>query len=352
MLSRRVISPVVLIACVSIAASSFAAERPVLDTVEDIEDVRLLWSATAYRVHQLDTLLRYAKGFGAEVDPGEATDWHEQALYVLEWLKSLDDAGMGLMAWQDYRQREADVSEDVRRTRALLGDVADRVTRLHDRLQRRVTEVRGQVDDLARERGLQPPAARATEPWAEPQREIGREMGFALSWFMWMNRDRASRHAALDRQQNLEVDYLLNKAAKIGVRSIVPEFSGHENLESCSWRVCEPKPGEYDFSRIDANIEKIAEHGMVTVVPIRSMTTDPPDWAIEQFGDESRMWRHDEKTDETAPTQGVNLMHRRTREAFGAYLAALVSHLSKTHTDRVMAITMEEIGRASCRERV
>lgn len=339
---KRIFSGVLIVAWCLTAAQARSEQPDPWRTVNDIEDVRLLWAATAYRVHELDTLLHYARDFGqASADPREARQWHLRALEVFEPLKSLDDGGQSLVAWLDYTRHHADVSGDVAHLRGLLGQCAADVLALYRDLDRRLAAVRADVSRLSAEKGLQPPAVREPMPWQDPVREAGRRMGFAMSWFVWMNLDDTSRQAALARQQQRDDGDLLESAAELGVRAIVPEFSGTENLPCCSWPVCEPEPGRYDFSRLDANIARLAACGLKVVVPVRSLTTAPPEWFVRQHGDEARLWRYDLKEKKAVPADGVNLQHEPTARAFDAYLAALIRHLREAHAERVLAVSLE-----------
>jgi len=326
-----------------LSRSAVAEDRPAepMKTLEDIEDVRLLFCSDAYRIHELETLITYARGFGAaELDPNEPYEWHRESLEVFEFLKSTDDAGQDLMAWADAKQ--ANIEKDVQGLRDLSEEAGRRVLEFHARLDARIAAVRDQLGKLAEAKGLAAPAIHEPMPWPEPQREIGRRMGFTPAWYMWLNQKTDSARAALDRQQQpLDNSYLLRKAAKIGIRAIVPEFAGNDNEESCSWRVVEPEEGKCDFSRIDSNIESIAAHGLKTIIPIRSFSTDPPEWAAVKLGDASRIWRFDAKENKAVPGTGVNLFDPATRGAFLNYLSALARHLREKHAGGVIAVSLE-----------
>ncbi|HUU95054.1 MAG TPA: beta-galactosidase, partial [Phycisphaerae bacterium] len=233
-------------------------------------------------------------------------------------------------------------SEDLELVGDLRNEAARRVLEFHGRLDARVATVREQLAALIAAKGFADPQMHDPIPWPEPQREIGRKMGLTPAWYMWLNQKSDSARAALDRQQApLDNSYLLYKAAKIGIRAIVPEFAGTDNEESCSWRVVEPEEGKYDFTRIDSNIESIAAHGLKTVIPIRSFSTDPPEWAGGKFGDASRIWRFDLKENKAAPSTGVNLFDPATRGAFLNYVSALARHLRETHAGDVIAVSLE-----------
>ncbi|HUU68025.1 MAG TPA: beta-galactosidase, partial [Planctomycetota bacterium] len=324
------------------AAEGWPAEP--MKTLEDIEDIRLLFCSDAYRIHELETLITYAVGFGAEkLDANEPYEWHRESLEVFEFIKSVDDAGQDMRAFTDFAGLTAATeSEDLELIGDLRNEAARRVLEFHARLDARVAAVREQLAALSAAKGLAEPQVHDPIPWPEPQREIGRKMGFTPAWYMWLNQKTDSARAALDRQQApLDNSYLLYKAAKIGIRAIVPEFAGNDNEESCSWRVVEPEEGKYDFSRIDSNIELIAVHGLKTVIPIRSFSTDPPEWAQGKFGDASRIWRFDLKENKAAPGTGVNLFDPATRGAFLDYVAALARHLRETHAGDVIAVSLE-----------
>jgi len=331
-----------LILCIVVPLASAAVgdvtPEPPIRIVEDIEDVRLLFCLASYRIHELETLITYARDFNAPgYDPAEAREWHLRALRVFEPLKSLDDAGQSLVALVDFKQHNADIREQLGLMRAMLGESARQVLALYRDLDARIAAVRAEVDAHAAASGLRPPEFREPIPWPNPGREIGRRMGHTLAWFYRMFPRVDGPHAALDRQQHLDTDYLLGKAQKLGIRAVVPEFPRQDGEESCSWRVCEPEEGRYDFSRIDAAIAAAARHGLKTIVPVRSLTTEPPDWALAKFGDDCRLQRYDEKQKAIVPTTGVNLFHPPTRDAFLRYVAALARHLRENHPDQVSA---------------
>ncbi|HUW34641.1 MAG TPA: beta-galactosidase, partial [Planctomycetota bacterium] len=323
-------------------AESWPAEP--MRTLEDIEDIRLLFCSDAYRIHELETLITYAVGFGAEqLDANEPYEWHRESLEVFEFLKSVDDAGQDMRAFTDFAGLTAATeSEDLELVGDLRNEAARRVLEFHGRLDARVATVREQLTALTAAKGFAEPQVHDPIPWPEPQREIGRKMGLTPAWYMWLNQKTDSARAALDRQQPpLDNSYLLSKAAKIGIRAIVPEFAGNDNEESCSWRVVEPEEGKCDFSRIDSNIESIAAHGLKTVVPIRSFSTDPPEWAAVKLGDASRIWRFDAKENKAVPGKGVNLFDPATRGAFLNYLSALARHIREKHAGDVIAVSLE-----------
>ena len=341
----------ILLGLCLIAGASGGAETPAdyeppempepYATLEDLEDVRLLFSLSAYRIHRLDTLLRYGRGFGIEeFDPKEARRWHLRSLRLFERLKSADDGGQGLAALGDFRRIEGDQAPDMTVLRKATDDVAKSTLEFYSALNRRLDEVRARVETAATDAGRRPPEKRRAISWEAPHREAGRRTGFMPAWFVWMNQKPDSRRAALDRQQGLDPDFILHKARKLGIRGILPEFKGHANEESVSWRVVETEEGEYDFSRIDANIERITRHGLKTIVPVRSLDTRPPGWAEERFGKESRLWKFG-KDGGHQPTMGVNLLDPETRASFAAYLEALCTHLAENHRPHLGAIALE-----------
>ena len=343
----RILTAMLVLFCshVCLAADTQPAGRGALmKTLDGVEDVRLLFCSDCYRIHELDSLLRYASGFGVKgVDLDEPRTWHIEALTIFERLKSLDDAGQDLTAWADYaaRQGGADLAPDLRLMNEMLGDCAARVGDFHARLDKRLAEARQAATAAAAAKGLGEPALLTPRPWNDVNREIGRRMGAAIVWPLWMNHAPGSKHAALDRQQSLDNEVLLAKAAKLGVRGIIPEFSKNENLQTCSWGVAETQRGRYDFTRLDRTIAAISRHGIKTVVPIRSLEADLPAWTAQTLGDNARIWRWDDKQAKPVPSDGVNLMDGPTREAFLGYLTALCRHLKQRHANDVLAVTLE-----------
>ncbi len=325
------------------AAGQGGAAPPVHEpfaTLDRLEDVRLLFAQTAYQIHELDTLLHYGRGFGlAAFDPLEAPVWHQRSLLLFELLKSLDDGGQGFAALADYQQHAQPLAVELAPLQALLGEAAHQTHAFHQALAARIADLRRQLAAATATAGLPPPQWRQPQPWAQPERELARRAGLTIAWPLWMTHRSDSRQAALDRQQQLDNQILLHKATKLGVNAILPEAGGQENQETVSWRVVESEPGRYDFSRLDTTIAQLAAHGLRIVVPVRSLSTLPPDWAADQLGPTARLWAHG--ADQPPPGDGINLFDPTTRERFAAYLHALAAHLATHHRQAVAAIALD-----------
>ena len=138
---------------VSLAVRALARVVPEESTaaLEGTEDVRLLFCQGANRVHELDALIQYGRGFGlSDLREEEPREWHREFLRLFEPLKSTDDAGQALQAWVDSRRHDVDITEDLDHLRALQGECARQTLELYRRLGDRIAAVRALVAGSSR----------------------------------------------------------------------------------------------------------------------------------------------------------------------------------------------------------
>jgi len=324
--------PALIAAVIVLAAGGHAraAVEPadVRHELERIENLRLLHRYSIQDIHDSKALAIYLKGWGGPDRSGEAESLMQEAADLYGTLRGIDNGGKAIQASIDglgaenVPQEQLDLLQRARRF------VAVQVNDFHRRSAGLKAELTDEVKQTAAGKA-QWNVVSKPEPWADPARDADRRAGLqrgaSLSdrWFFSLPDD--------------EQEYALAKAAKAGIQ--------YANMPQAAsdWAGQEPRPGEYDFSRLDAAIEKLARHNIRACPMLASLTGKPPQWLIDQHGDLARftVTVKNRQGETSKEVRGINIFHAPTAAAYGKFLEAYAAHLRQRWPQQVEAVFVE-----------
>jgi len=305
-----------------------------LAEAERIENLRILHRYGVCDLHDAKALALYLKGWKGPDHSAEVETMLQEAEDLFGSLAAIEKGSQGLLAEIEAMGPTAVSSERLALLQRARRTVAAEINDFYARGKALKEELKQQVKARAAE-AIQWQEVSAPEPWADPQRDYDRRLGWQRGMFL---RKRKPNEPAFFDLPERDQDYALAKAAKIGITYMHLLWDPLSN-----WADMEPEPGRYDFTRLDGFLRRLAAHNIRACLMLRSLTGSPPQWFIDKHGNACR-FTVTVNTRGGEPTQrqeGINLMHKPTGEAFGAFLAAYAAHLRERWGGQVDAIYVE-----------
>jgi len=296
---------------------------------ERIEDLRLLHYYGIAEVHKAKALAIYLQGWGGPDRRGDVETLMQEAEDVYGALVAADRGAqallVGLEAGGDAAPSEGQL-ELVRRARC---SAASEVRAFYQRCRALRDELAREVNQVAIQKVKWQVVSRP-EPWNDPAREADRAAGHQRGCNM--------RDGFFEEPAEV-TDYAFTKFAKAGLSYCLTGYD-----PACNWGRIETAPGAYDFSKLDAMLDRLTRGGLRTCLMLNTLCGDPPAWHRERHGDECTLAAPaNAQAGKPAVRRGINLFHKETGDAFARFLTAYAAHLKERSAAQVDAIFVQSI---------
>ena len=308
-------------------------------TLAQFDDCRALAMRGLKQVQDLKTVCLYGRGFGLDMPEAAPEDMLVEGLWLFDYLDAMDLTGTSLVSYAAAKDHPH-LAEELAAFRGFTGEAARRALAYYDLTAKALADAKTKVNQAAQAKGKFAIKKLPADPVVKGPNESIAGDGFRLGW-SWSVLPRPESQLGRHYQQHgYTRERFFERAKAHGVDYICPTDG-----DLFAWRVVEPKPGKFDWSRADEVLALLKKHNLALWLPLPVNKSTPPKWLGFDLGTQAVLVDAKGKPlrgrgrgsgsfgsirSPEPSTQAPNLFNEKVREAFAKYVKALIQHVRES----------------------